>query len=81
MVFNKKNVNQLMIQAHKEKNISLLVELYAQASKSAANCDLACFLATQAYVMALETDNPISEDLFNFLLANDREVKFTRKNI
>ena len=79
MVFNEKNINQLLIEAHKDKNIPLLAELYSQASKSTTSCDLACFLATQAYVLALETDNPISEDLFNFLLSNNREVKFTRK--
>tara|TARA_B100000029_G_C16894952_1_gene711837 strand:- start:226 stop:471 length:246 start_codon:yes stop_codon:yes gene_type:complete len=79
MEFNEDNINLLMIQAHKNKNISLLVELYAHASRSTSSCDLACFLATQAYVLALEIGNPISKDLFNFLLSNNRETESARK--
>ena len=75
MLSPQKNLNILLVQAHKEKNLSLLVELYSQASKSTSDCDQACFWATQAYVFALETDHSLSEKLFKFLLSNNREAR------
>ena len=68
-----KSINQLFAQAQKESNNSKLIELYAQASKTSINLDEACFLATQAYVMALEKNHPLSESLHRFLMAHDRE--------
>ena len=68
-----KSINQLFAQAQKERNNSKLIELYAQASKTSINLDEACFLATQAYVLALEKNHPLSEVLHRFLIAHDRE--------
>ncbi len=68
-------INKQVIKAHKKKNVSLLVELYAKASKSTSNSDAACFLATQAYALALEVNHPLSKELFEFLLVNNRENK------
>tara|TARA_X000000368_G_scaffold48390_1_gene34544 strand:- start:609 stop:842 length:234 start_codon:yes stop_codon:yes gene_type:complete len=75
MLSPQKNLNMLLVQAHKEKNLSLLVELYSQASKATSDCDQACFWATQAYVLALEIDHSLSEQLFKFLLSNNREAR------
>ena len=75
MLSPQKNLNILLAQAHKEKNLSLLVELYSQASKATSDCDQACFWATQAYVLALEIDHSLSEQLYKFLLSNNREAR------
>ena len=73
MINKRKSINQLFDQARREGNTSKLIELYAQASKTSINLDEACFLATQAYVMALEKNHPLSESLHRFLMAHDRE--------
>ena len=73
MINKRKSINQLFDQARREGNTSKLIELYAQASKTSINLDEACFLATQAYVLALEKNHPLSEGLHRFLLAHDRE--------
>ena len=73
MVNKRKSINQLFDQAQRERNTSKLIELYAQASKTSINLDEACFLATQAYVLALEKNHPLSKGLHRFLLAHDRE--------
>ncbi len=75
MINTKEKLNTLLIQAHKEKDLSLLVKLYSQASKATSDCDQACFWATQAYVFALEIDHSLSEQLFKFLLSNNRESR------
>ena len=67
------HINQLFNQAQKERNTSELIELYAQASKTSINLDESCFLATQAYVLALEKNHPLSEDLHRFLVTHNRE--------
>ena len=73
MANKRKSMNKLFDQAQRERNTPKLIELYAQASKTSINLDEACFLATQAYVMALEKNHPLSESLHRFLMAHDRE--------
>ena len=70
---DKESLDNRVTQAHKEKNISLLVELYAKASKSTSDHNLSCFLATQAYVLALECNHPLSQNLHSYLKLNNRE--------
>ncbi|MAI97640.1 MAG: hypothetical protein CML37_02985 [Rhodobacteraceae bacterium] len=66
-------MSQLFIQAQRERNTSKLIELYVQASKKNISLDESCFLVTQAYILALESNHPLSNNLHKFLVSHNRE--------
>ena len=70
---NKNALNNKIINARKEKNTYSLVELYAEAMESSADTDLTCFLATQAYALALESNHPLVKNFYNYLILHNRE--------
>jgi hypothetical protein len=51
-----------------------LAELYAAGSATAQTLDEQCFLATQAYIFALESNHPLAEQLHAFLVQNRRDA-------
>jgi len=57
----------------KKRKYDNLIQIFARKSKKIKDLDNACFLATQAYVLSLENDNPISKSLLNFLKKYNRE--------
>ena len=68
---------QLNIQvqaAHARQDAAALAELYATSSAMAQTLDEQCFLATQAYIFALESNHPLAEQLHAFLVQNRRDA-------
>ena len=70
---NKNDLNNKIINASKEKNKYSLVELYAEAMELSEDTDFTCFLATQAYVLALESNHPLTKKFYNYLILYNRE--------
>lgn len=71
------SVTQLDIQlqaAHARKDAAALAELYAAGSAAAQTLDEQCFLTTQAYIFALESNHPLAEKLHAFLVQNRRDA-------
>ena len=66
-------INKKIALYFKKRRYNHLVQIFARKSKKIKDLDNACFLATQAYVLSLESDNPISKRLLNFLKKNNRE--------
>lgn len=66
-------LNALILAAHTANDKRALAELYCKASKTASSIDSACFLATQAYIFALECNHELQKDLYRFLKSHDRE--------
>ena len=68
-------VNEKLIKAHEENDLSALVSLYTSAgdtSERAGDIDAACFYLTQAYVFALDEGLKQADDLYKRLLRHDR---------
>ena len=68
----KKKINQKINSYFKKKKYSKLVRLFAKKSKI-LDLDTSCFFATQAYILSLECNNSLSEQLFIYLKKNNRE--------
>ena len=71
------SVTQLDIQlqaAHARQDAAALAELYAAGSAAAQTLDEQCFLTTQAYIFALESNHPLAEKLHAFLVQNQRDA-------
>ena len=65
-----------LIAAHQAGDLPRLVDLYARAgrlSEADGHIDAACFYVTQAYVFALQADDPRAPDLHAFLMSHGRE--------
>ena len=60
--------------AHARQDAAALAELYAAGSATAQTFDEQCFLATQAYIFALESNHPLAEQLHAFLVQNRRDA-------
>jgi len=73
MPLNDLGLEGQILMAHEENNTQLLTELYANAAQRVSDHDKACFLATQAYVYALQSDHPLKSKLKNFLKRHGRE--------
>ena len=61
----KKKINQKINSYFKKKKYSKLVRLFAKKSTQS--------LATQEYILSLECNNSLSEQLFIYLKKNNRE--------
>ena len=66
-------INKKIALYFKKRKYDNLIQIFARKSKKIKDLDNACFLATQAYVLSLEIDNPISKSLLNFLKKYNRE--------
>ena len=66
-------INKKITLYFKKRRYSNLVQIFAKKSKKIKDLDNACFLATQAYVLSLESNNPLSKNLLNFLRKYSRE--------
>ena len=73
MVHDEKILQEAIITAHSSGDISALSELYEEGSKRAASIDEACFLATQAYIYALEGGHANQARLKKFLQRHGRD--------
>lgn len=60
--------------AHARQDAAALAELYAAGSAAAQTLDEQCFLTTQAYIFALESNHPLAEKLHAFLVQNQRDA-------
>ena len=60
--------------AHARQDSAALAELYAAGCATAQTLDEQCFLATQAYIFALESNHPLAEQLHAFLVQNRRDA-------
>ena len=69
----KKKINQKINSYFKRKKYSKLVRLFAKKSNQSLDLDTSCFFATQAYILSLECNNSLSEQLFIYLKKNNRE--------
>ena len=69
----KSKINKKISLYFKQKKYNFLIQIFAQKSRKIKDLDNACFLATQAYVLSLESNNPLSKNLLNFLRKNNRE--------
>ena len=56
------------------QDAAALAELYAAGSTAAQTLDEQCFLTTQAYIFALESNHPLAEQLHAFLVQNRRDA-------
>ena len=66
-------INKKITLYFKKRRYDNLIQIFAKKSKKIKNLDNACFLATQAYVLSLESNNPLSKGLLNFLKKYNRE--------
>ena len=66
-------LNYELLKAHTEKDTFKLCELYAKAAAAQCDVNAACFLATQAYVFAVQSNHPLIESLHAFLKKHGRE--------
>ena len=62
-----------LLKAHTEKDSFKLCALYAKAADRQCDVNTACFLATQAYIFGLQSNNPLVESLHAFLKKHGRE--------
>ena len=62
-----------LLKAHTEKDSFKLCALYAKAADAQCDVNIACFLATQAYVFGLQSNHPLVESLHAFLKKHGRE--------
>ena len=69
----KKKINQKINSYFKKKKYSKLVRLFAKKSTQSLDLDTSCFFATLAYILSLECNNSLSEQLFIYLKKNNRE--------
>ena len=69
----KSKINKKITLYFKQKKYNFLIQIFAKKSRKIKDLDNACFLATQAYVLSLENNNPLSKSLLNFLRKNNRE--------
>tara|TARA_A100001011_G_scaffold397214_1_gene497523 strand:- start:2530 stop:2748 length:219 start_codon:yes stop_codon:yes gene_type:complete len=70
---NKININKKVNKLFRKGKYENLVRLFAKKSKKESDLDTACFFATQAYILSLECNDPLSEELFIFLKKHNRE--------
>ena len=73
MVSNSAKLQANILAAHEANDAVRLCELYAKASNLTNNLDEACFLATYAYVFALQSGHHLKEGLHKFLKQHGRE--------
>jgi hypothetical protein len=66
-------INKKIALYFKKRRYNYLVKIFVRKSKKTKDLDNACFLATQAYVLSLESNNPLSKGLLNFLKKYNRE--------
>lgn len=70
----KKNILNKRIKHYFKKNrIPELLHIFSRQSKKENDLDTSCFFATQAYILSLEINHPMSKELFIFLKKNNRE--------
>ena len=69
----KSKINKKITLYFKQRRYNHLIQIFAKKSRKVKDLDNACFLATQAYVLSLESNNPLSKNLLNFLRKNNRE--------
>ena len=74
MPLSDQDLEDQIIRAHETNNIWLLAKLYADAAERGLDQDHACFLATQAYVYALQSNHPLKSKLHAFLKSHGREA-------
>ena len=65
-------LDQQLLAAHARDDRRALVALYRQAGDTATDIDAACFYWTQAYIFALETNDPAASELLAELRAQGR---------
>ncbi|MEO0621928.1 MAG: hypothetical protein AAFU49_15175 [Pseudomonadota bacterium] len=70
---DKQGLDRALLDAHARDDGSALVGLYARAADLANDTEAAAFFLTHAYVFALETGDPASEELHCRLRALGRE--------
>ena len=51
------SLNEKILEAHQNKNLSLLVELYQEAAKNVSKAEEENFFLVQAYTFALEVSH------------------------
>ena len=73
MQLSEQDLEDQILNAHETDDTRLLTELYAAAAENVLNHDQACFLATQAYVYALQSNHPLKSKLHAFLKLHGRE--------
>ena len=72
---NRQSLNEKLLKAHEDENLTDLVELYTKAgniSEKAGDIDAACFYFTHAYVFALDAGLEQASDLHWRLFQYDR---------
>lgn len=64
-----------LLKAHATDDLSAFVTLYTQAADHCDNTDRACFFLTQAWIFALEIDDPRAVALKARLINCGRDVE------
>jgi hypothetical protein len=73
MQLSEQALEDQILTAHGTGDTRLLAELYARAAESVSDHDQTCFLSTQAYVYALQSNHPLKSKLHAFLRLHGRE--------
>lgn len=61
-----------LLDAHARDDRRALVELYAEAGRTANSVDASCFYFTHAYIFGLELNHPMTPQLHAELRRHDR---------
>ena len=72
-VLNTVSLDEQIMLAHENHDAHRLSYVYEQGALRADTVDSACFLATQAYIFALESDHHNQDRLRQFLIKHGRE--------
>jgi hypothetical protein len=65
--------DQDLLNAHEARDTARLCALYHQAAMTSYDINAACFYAANAYVFALECDDPLRPEIHAFLVQHGRE--------
>lgn len=68
------DLDQRLLAAHERDDKPALIALYAEAAQNAKTSDAAGFYMTHAFVFALETGDPRSVQLRQWLVDQGREM-------
>ena len=73
MLANSSKLQANILAGHKSQDAARLCEQYAEASILTIDLDEACFHATHAYILALQSGHHLKEELHRFLMRDGRE--------
>ncbi len=66
------DLDERLLDAHVRDDRHALVELYAEAGRTANSVDASCFYLTHAYIFSLEMNHPLTPKLHAELRQHDR---------